>query len=297
MGYREYMDRREADMAHRTQVADFEQAAFRKKKDRYLSIRQSVESAQAGISRKDPHGGALLKKKMHSVQSLGKRMEKEEAALAQRPEAEWAILPKIEEGVSLKSGKTVLDLGPERLEAEGRVLAENVRLFVRGPEKICIVGRNGCGKTTLMRRIAEELLPRTDIRAFYMPQRYEETLDPGMRPVELLVPGGEKDAVTKARLYLGSMKYTTDEMEHPIGMLSGGQRAKLLLLKAILEEANVLLLDEPTRNFSPLSAPAVRSLLGDFPGAVIAVSHDRRLIEEVMTGVYRLTPDGLVRER
>ena len=297
MGYREYMDRREADMAHRTQVADFEQAAFRKKKDRYLSIRQSVESAQAGISRKDPHGGALLKKKMHSVQSLGKRMEKEEAALVQRPEAEWAILPKIEEGVSLKSGKTVLDLGPERLEAEGRVLAENVRLFVRGPEKICIVGRNGCGKTTLMRRIAEELLPRTDIRAFYMPQRYEETLDPGMLPVELLVPGGEKDAVTKARLYLGSMKYTTDEMEHPIGMLSGGQRAKLLLLKAILEEANVLLLDEPTRNFSPLSAPAVRSLLGDFPGAVIAVSHDRRLIEEVMTGVYRLTPDGLVRER
>ena len=49
--------------------------------------------------------------------------------------------------------------------------------------------------------------------------------------------------------------------------------------------------------WTPPAAPAVRSLLGDFPGAVIAVSHDRRLIEEVMTGVYRLTPDGLVRER
>ena len=95
------------------------------------------------------------------------------------------------------------------------------------------------------------------------------------------------------RTYLGSMKYTADEMFHPIRELSGGQKAKLLLLKISLTEANVLILDEPTRNFSPLSGPEVRGILKQFPGAIISVSHDRKYITEVCNTVYRLTRVGL----
>ncbi len=91
------------------------------------------------------------------------------------------------------------------------------------------------------------------------------------------------------------MKYTTDEMNHAVSDLSGGQRAKLLLLKAILDKSNVLLLDEPTRNFSPLSCPAVRKLLREFPGCILAVSHDRKFIEEVTPVLYSLREDGLHR--
>jgi ATPase subunit of ABC transporter with duplicated ATPase domains len=116
-----------------------------------------------------------------------------------------------------------------------------------------------------------------------------------MRPEEFLAPDGDKESVTKARIYLGSMKYTTDEMSHPVSDLSGGQRAKLLLLKAILDRSNVLLLDEPTRNFSPLSCPAVRKLLSEFPGCILAVSHDRKFIEEVTPTLYTLTATGLQR--
>ena len=72
-------------------------------------------------------------------------------------------------------------------------------------------------------------------------------------------------------------------------------RAKLLLLKAILDRSNVLLLDEPTRNFSPLSCPAVRKLLSEFPGCILAVSHDRKFIEEVTPTLYTLTAEGLQR--
>ena len=90
------------------------------------------------------------------------------------------------------------------------------------------------------------------------------------------------------------MKYTTDEMTHSCAALSGGQRAKLLLLKMILDGNNVLLLDEPTRNFSPLSNPAVRNLLRAFGGAILAVSHDRMFLREVATRIVRLTPGGLV---
>ena len=99
--------------------------------------------------------------------------------------------------------------------------------------------------------------------------------------------------LTRARTYLGSMRYTADEMRRPIRALSGGQKAKLLLLKMSMEDADVLILDEPTRNFSPLSGPEIRALLRAFPGAILSVSHDRKFIVEVCTRVCRLTEAGL----
>ena len=90
------------------------------------------------------------------------------------------------------------------------------------------------------------------------------------------------------------MKYTADEMNHPISQLSGGQKAKVLLLKMSLSGADVLILDEPTRNFSPLSAPVIREVLQEYKGAVISVSHDRKYISEVCSRVCELTEEGLM---
>ena len=75
------------------------------------------------------------------------------------------------------------------------------------------------------------------------------------------------------------------------------QKAKLLLLKLCLANADVLILDEPTRNLSPLSGPEVRALLRSFPGAIISVSHDRRYISEVCGTVYRLDGNGLTKQQ
>ena len=94
---------------------------------------------------------------------------------------------------------------------------------------------------------------------------------------------------------LASMRFTNEEMNGPIRSLSGGQRAKLLFLDMVLRKADVLLLDEPTRNFSPLSAPVVREALRSFRGAIISVSHDRKYLSEVCDTVYELTPSGLLR--
>ena len=159
--------------------------------------------------------------------------------------------------------------------------------------KICIVGANGAGKTTLLKKIADELLERPDIRAEYMPQNYEELLDLTMTPVDFLDRTGSKEERTRIRTYLGSLKFTTDEMERPICEMSGGQKAKVLLLKMSLSSANVLILDEPIRNFSPLSGPVIRKMIREFPGTVISVSHDRKYIAEVCDVVYRLTSEGL----
>ena len=252
-----------------------------------------MDHEQRSLSRQDPHSGRLLKKKMHAVISTGKRLAREKEDFLDYPEEEEAILTRFDADIRLPSGKTVLDWSLDRLQAGDRVLARNLRLFLAGSGTVGIVGRNGAGKTTLLRCLWNELRQRNDVTAAYMPQDYREVLDFGQTPVEHLAANYTKDEITRARTCLGSMRFTHEEMLAPIGRLSGGQRAKLLFLDMVLRRANVLLLDEPTRNFSPLSAPVVRRAIRDFGGAVVSVSHDRKYLEEVCDVIYLLRPDGL----
>ncbi|MDE7172406.1 MAG: ATP-binding cassette domain-containing protein [Oscillospiraceae bacterium] len=294
MGYEQYVEQRQAGFAHQEQMARKERADFDAKMEKYRKIRDKVDHQQATISRQDPHGGRLLKKKMHAVQSIGRRFEREKENMTASPEWEEAILTAFDEGKSaFPAGKTVLRLDLPELRAGERVLARDVRLWVTGRSRVGIVGANGVGKSTLLKLVAEELLPRADLRAAYMPQDYGDLLLGDKTPVELLAPSGHREDVTRARTLLGNMKYKAEEMEHPAAGLSGGQRAKLLFLAMVLNGANVLVLDEPTRNFSPLSAPVIRRVLADFPGVIISVSHDRLYLEQVCTRVLELTENGL----
>ena len=292
-GYRDYMETRSAAMSHQEKTARKEQAEFASKMERFRRIRDRVDHEQAVITRQDPHGGRMLKKKMHAVQSLGRRFERERENMTAMPQSEEAIFAGFDEQSVLPAGKVVLRLDLPVLSAGERTLAEDIRLWVTGPERVGIVGRNGAGKSTLLKIAAEQLLPRTDIKAAYMPQNYDEGLLRDRTPVDLLAPSGRKEDVTRARTMLGTMKYATEEMDHPAAALSGGQRAKLLLLGMMLQGANVLLLDEPTRNFSPLSAPVIRRALAEFPGCIISVSHDRLYLEQTCTRVLELGPWGL----
>ena len=118
-----------------------------------------------------------------------------------------------------------------------------------------------------------------------MPQNYDDLLNFKNTALEFLKNDYTKEEETNIRTYLSSMKFTDDEINSLVTNLSGGQKAKLFIVKLILEKANVLILDEPTRNLSPLSNPVIRSLLKNFDGTIISVSHDRKFIEEVCTRV------------
>lgn len=359
-GYREYVELRRKNLDRQARLAQEEKAAYEKQQEKFRRIHDKVEYQQAAISRQNPSGARLLKKKMHAVKSMERRFEKQAENMTKRPDTEEAIFFRFAPGEGIPAGKWIVDYELPLLNAGGRELSRNIRLQIRGPEKICIIGKNGVGKTTLLRLIAENLLARTDIRTAYMPQNYEELLDLDSTPAEYLartweLPSSEsappyrltgnllpgqseaacqtgklppengfpnrmpeeslanrvpenaftnrlnqnrtraltKEELTKIRTYLGSMKYTAQEMDHAIRDLSGGQKAKLLLLKMSMEHRNVLILDEPTRNFSPLSGPVIRELLRDFPGAIISVSHDRKYIREVCDRVLELRPEGL----
>ena len=294
LDYRTYAQRRSDAIEDQTRQARKEREEYDKKMEKYRRIQQSVEHAQNVITRQNPSGGRLLKKKMHSVMSMGRRFQREAEDMTQLPEVEEAVFLRFPEGTALPAGKTALDLHLPELRAGEKLLAENIRLHVSGGEKVGILGPNGAGKTTLLRHIASLLLARKDLRAAYMSQDYADTLPMDKTPVEYLAPEGDAASETRARTYLGSIRYSRQETAHPIRELSGGQKAKLLLTKMMLDGVNVLILDEPTRNFSPISGPRVREALADYQGTIISVSHDRKFLAEVCDTLYRFTEKGLI---
>ncbi len=301
--YKNYIERRARDYERQEQQALNDRREKKIRDEKYRRVLERVNRAQktigsAGIADCADRMQAArnLKDKMHTVKAMGKRFEREDENMTEMPEQEEAIFFNLGgKSSKMPAGKTVIEYELDELHSPdgNKVLAKDIFLRVRGPEKICIIGTNGSGKTTLLKKIADELLFRNDIKAQYMPQNYEELLDLDVTPVEYLDDTGDKAVRTHIRMALGALKYTTDEMSHPIRELSGGQKAKVLLLKMSLSDANVLILDEPTRNFSPLSGPVIRKVISSFPGAVISVSHDRKYIEEVCTKTYTLTGKGL----
>ncbi len=293
--YRDYLENRRSNFEHQEQVAQKQRDDYDKQMEKWRQIYSRVEHEQKTITRQNPSGGRLLKKKMHTVLSMGKRFERERENFLDFPQEEEAILTKFDSNIGIPSGKTVLDFSIDSLNINGNYLAGNIKLYVSGNEHIGITGKNGVGKSTLLKIIWNELKSRKDIIAAYMPQNYREVLDFDKTPIEHLSENYTKDEITKARTYMGSMRFTHEEMTGKIGDLSGGQRAKILFLDMVLQGANVLLLDEPTRNFSPLSGPVVRNALENFGGSIISISHDRKYLNEVCDKVYELTEGGLFR--
>ena len=291
--YHEYLSNRRVSFAHQEQVAKKQRDDYEKQMEKWRKIYNRVDHEQEVITRQNPGGARLLKKKMHSVLSMGRRFEREKENFLDFPQVEEAILANFDETIRLPAGKTVLDFTCDKLYIGQRLLSRNLRLFVSGSEHIGITGKNGVGKSTLLALLWDEIKYRHDIIAAFMPQNYSEALDFQKTPIQYLADNYTKDEVTRARTYMGSMKFTHNEMTGKIGCLSGGQQAKILFLDMILKRANVLLLDEPTRNFSPLSCPVVRAALREFGGAVISVSHDRKYLNEACDKIYELRENGL----
>ena len=292
--YREYVSERLHGFELQEQQSKIEHRQQRIAEEKWRRVYQRVEHEQNVISRGDPSGGRLLKKKMHTVLSQGRRLEKQRENLTEAPQFEREINIMFDYTPAIYGGKIVLNLNLPELQAPCGVLAENIKLEVRGSDKVCIVGKNGAGKTTLIKIIKDELEKRADISHAYMPQNYEELMDASKTPMEFLEKDGSKEERVMINNRLASLRFTPDDMVRKIGELSGGQRAKLMLLSLTISGADVLIMDEPTRNFSPLSGPVIRKMLSGFPGAIISISHDRKYIEEVATKVYELTPSGLV---
>ena len=293
-GYADYVATRELAYARQRDRAANERRELAAREARHRRVRSAVDYAQDTVSRQAPGEARRLKRKMAQMLAGERRLERMRENLTPRADREEALDLRFAADVGLPASKLVLDWSRDALYTEdGRFLAGPLRLVLRGPERIGITGANGSGKTTLLRAIWRELEGRRDLRPALMPQDYREAMALDQRPIDWLDETGVHATRDALRSWLGAARFSGEEMARPIGELSGGQRAKLFFIHMIHRRADVLILDEPTRNLSPLSNPAIRAMLEAYNGAILAVSHDRRFLSEVCDRVLELREDGL----
>ena len=291
LDYDRYSDQRKANFARQSQQATNDQRVYDKTMEKHRRVKQNVETALRAT--KDSTAGRLLAKKMKTILSQEKRFEKEAQSMTQMPLEEEQIQLFFSDIQPLPSSKVLIQLEKENLSIGKRILAQELQLTVRGQDKIGIIGPNGAGKSTLLAKLQQLLSAKREISLGFMPQDYHKKLQLDLSPIAYLSKTGEKEELQKIQSHLASLNFSYPEMHHQIRSLSGGQQGKLLLLDLVLRKPNFLLLDEPTRNFSPTSQPQIRKLFATYPGGLITVSHDRRFLKEVCSIIYRLTEHGL----
>ena len=282
LSYNEYVSTRAAALIKQDQIATSEQAERKEQLRITNEIKGKIQQANPGRTNS-----------MRAVIAREARWERTE--VTQHTDTEDSIRLRFAYDAELPAKKQVLKLNLPVLENEDKVLAENVVLNVVGPQRVVIVGKNGCGKSTLLKQIYKKYMeePVSGLKVSYMPQNYEDFLDMEGTPLDYLCHDASKQEQELVRTVLGRLKFTSQEMQTQIKYLSGGQRAKVYLTHLMMRESNVLILDEPTRNLSPLSNPAVREFFNSYQGAIISVSHDRKFISEVCDQVYELDKNGL----
>jgi len=184
----------------------------------------------------------------------------------------------------------------------GKTLFSQLDLLVTPKSRIGLIGPNGCGKSTLLRILLGQESPDTgsvthaeSLNVSYFEQN-RESLNPEVTLLRALVPSGDhvdyRGQPVHIRGYLDRFLFRPNQMELPVGRLSGGEQSRLLIARLMLKPANVLVLDEPTNDLDIATLDVLRDCLMDFPGAVLLVTHDRFFLNEIATQILAFGPKG-----
>ena len=263
-------------LAQKEILVKTEKAAYEAQQDYIAEQEAYIRRFKAGIKSKMARG---RQSRLDRLERLEAPVENETFSLR---------LPKAPE-----SAERVLIL--EHLQAGygTNELVKDVDLVLRRGEKAGLIGPNGSGKTTLLRTILGEIPALggnakigNRVKIGYFSQSYER-LDPKQTLLEnFLTEYGMTEEQTRS--LLGGMLFHGDDVFKEIGTLSGGQKARLVLLKLVLDGANLLILDEPTNHLDILAKETVEAALEVFDGTVLVVSHDRYLINEVASRIWEI---------
>ena len=183
-----------------------------------------------------------------------------------------------------------------------KVVFRDAQIEIKRGEKVALIGRNGEGKTTLMRVIMNELDPISgearvghNVHIGYYAQNQEDILDPTETVLGTLDRIAVGDIRTKLRDLLGAFLFKGEDIDKKVSVLSGGERARLGMAKLMLSPYNVLALDEPTNHMDIRSKDVLKQALKRFDGTLIVVSHDRDFLEGLVDKLYEFR-DGKVKE-
>jgi len=176
----------------------------------------------------------------------------------------------------------------------------DVNLTVKRGEKIGIIGPNGAGKTTLLRVIAGELGATSGntkignkVEVGYYAQHHADTLHRESTVFEEVQRAGKGASPNRVRSVLGAFLFSGDDVDKPISVLSGGERARVALARLLIRPGHLLLMDEPTNHLDLESSESLAEALGGYEGTLIFVSHNRSLIRNLATTIWNVE-DGAV---
>ena len=193
-----------------------------------------------------------------------------------------------------ESGNDVLTVRSLSKSFPDKPLFEDVSFLVKKRDRLFIAGPNGCGKSTLIKIIADKLAPDSgeielgyNVKIGYYDQE-NQNLDPEKTVLDELWDCYENLTQTEIRSALALFLFKGDDIEKKVSVLSGGEKARLTLCKLILSKMNLLILDEPTNHLDINSREALERALLEFDGTLIAVSHDRYFISKLATRVLDL---------
>ena len=267
--YDQYLAQKEIQMATM-------EAAYEAQQEYIARTEAYIRRFKAGIKSKMARGRQSQLNRLERVEGP-ERIEEFELRLPPAPESAERVL--VLEELSVGYGENVL--------------LKDINLVLRKGEKTALLGPNGAGKTTLLKTILGELSPVTGkakignrVKIGYFSQSYER-LDPNQTLLDnFLTEYGYTTEHTRS--LLGGMLFHGDDVFKEIGTLSGGQKARLVLLKLVLDGANLLILDEPTNHLDIAAREAVEAALEAFDGTVLVVSHDRYFINEVASRIWEI---------
>ena len=261
---------------------------------------KAYENQQTKIKREED---LIRRFKERGTEKLAKRAASREKRLAHlelldRPESEKKPI-KVDFNQNLKSGNDVLFAENLAAGYDNRRLFEHASFDVKRGEKICVVGANGVGKSTLLKIIMEELTPKDgflkighNVEIGYYDQG-QQLLDDSLTVMDEIHNTFRGYTDGEVRGLLGRFLFTDDMVFRNVGSLSGGEKARLALLKLMLSGSNLLLLDEPTNHLDIESKEAFEEALMDYPGTVITVTHDRYFLNRIPDRIFELEPNGI----
>lgn len=274
--------------------------------DFYLKAREDEERALEAKARNQ-------EQKVKEAQRFIERFQAK-ASKARQAQSKLKLVQKMEIVKTHKRVKTIHftfpappQSGREVLRIEGlskrfgaKTLYRDVTLGVMRGERIAVVGPNGCGKTTLLKMIAGELRPDDgtitlghNVEMGYFAQHHSDTLDPHKTVLEEVYTVVPQETVSFVRNVCGAFLFSGSDVDKPIEVLSGGERARVALAKLLVKPGNLMVMDEPSNHLDITSSEKLIDALAGYQGTLLFVSHNQSFVNRLATKIWDVGPHGV----